>query len=82
MDLFLLNEFPFKETIPEHIKECFWAPTNPIGSFDWSNHLLDTIRYSKNTRRVYIYFLHKIFMVKVIGVLYLFSVPIVIDNHG
>ena len=47
-----------------------------MNNFDESKHLWDTTRSSKTTQKVYLNLLIKIFLVKGVGVVYMFSVPI------
>ena len=79
---FWLNEYPFKETIMELIKECFGGLMKPIYTFDESKYLWYTIISSKNTKRVYINFFLQVWLGKGIGVFCLFSVLIIRENHG
>ena len=55
---------------------------NPTETFYESKQLWDTTLSTKTTKRAYVNFFLQIRSGKDIGVVYLFIVPIVRDNHG
>ena len=82
MGLAFIEWIPIQGDQPRAYQIMFWGTDESHRDFYESKQLWDTTLSTKTTKRAYVNLFLQIRSGKDIGVVYLFIVPIVRDNHG